>query len=240
MPTVRRRLKRPIIVFAIFLAFLVAVVLLVLRQLAPERHGIHARGFDDDAPAPVGDLVNVRARTVRPNIVVILADDLGFGDLGAYGGRVIETPHMDQFAREGVRFTNAYSSAPVCSPSRAGLLTGRYPLRSGISMAMQMAGDTTTRKLMYRAGIAMSQLGAVDVLGGGNLVRGLPQSEVTLAEALKAASYETMAIGKWHLGDFTEWPEFHPHNHGFDHFVGFNGSNDDFPRRLLARSGGNR
>jgi uncharacterized sulfatase len=229
MPYVRRRFKRSSLIIALSLALLALGAWLFIRQFAPERHGIDTRAFRKDPPAPTAGQITVRPRTTRPNIVIILADDLGFGDLEAYGGRVIDTPHTSQLAREGIRFTNAYASAPVCSPSRAGLLTGRYPLRSGITTAMQMAGDTVTRRMMYRLGIAMANFAAVDMPGGRNLVKGLPQSEITLAEALQAADYETMAIGKWHLGDFTAWPEFHPGNHGFDHFAGFNGSNDDFP-----------
>jgi len=213
------------------LAFCALLVFGVTRLAAPERHGFPVKTFPGEERADVtpAEVVDAQPRDARPNIVLILADDLGYGDLGAYGGTVIETPHIDRIAREGMLFTEAYSSAPVCSPSRAGLLTGRYPLRSGIMAAMQMAGDTAMRKTMHRLGIALSQLGAVDILGGKNAVRGLPPSEITLAEALQVAGYRTQAIGKWHLGDFTEWPEYHPHNHGFDRFTGFNGSNDDFP-----------
>ena len=79
------------------------------------------------------------AADAPPNIIFILADDLGYGDLGVQGSRAIKTPHIDRLATEGMRFTNCYASAPICSPSRAGLLTGRYPLRSGIMTAMQAA-----------------------------------------------------------------------------------------------------
>jgi arylsulfatase A len=165
----------------------------------------------------------------RPNIVLILADDLGYGDLGVQGSRAIDTPHIDRMAAEGVRLTDFYAAASTCSPSRAGLLTGRYPVRSGISTPLQAVGDTFARKLTHRAAILMARLGAVDMTGGENLVQGLPPDEITLPEALKLAGYRTAAIGKWHLGDFTELPEYHPFRHGFDHFVGFNVSNDDFP-----------
>lgn len=126
-------------------------------------------------------------------------------------------------------FTEAYSSAPICSPSRAGLLTGRYPLRSGIVQAMQAADDSLERRLSLRLGMAMSNLASIDMRGGHNMVRGLPLSEITLAELLHAAGYTTAMFGKWHLGDFTEWPQYHPFEHGFEHFVGFNMSNDDWP-----------
>jgi uncharacterized sulfatase len=201
--------------------------------LEPIDHGIDRAVFREPGggggragapPPPVPG-----AEPLRPNLVVILADDLGYGDLGVQGSRAIETPHLDRLAREGLRLTQFYASAPLCSPSRAGLLTGRYPLRSGIVTALQAADDTLLRRLSYRAGTPFAKLGAVDLAGGGNAVAGLPPSEITLAEALQRAGYRTMAVGKWHLGDFTGLPAYHPSNHGFDRFVGFNASNDDWP-----------
>ncbi len=106
----------------------------------------------------------------RPNIILIYADDLGYGDLGCYGSP-IRTPNLDRMAHEGMRFTNAYSANPVCSPSRAALLTGRYPTRAGVP-----------RVLFPRD------------------KEGLPDSETTIAQVLKPAGYKTMCIGKWHLG----------------------------------------
>jgi uncharacterized sulfatase len=108
-------------------------------------------------------------------------------------------------------------------------MTGRYPLRSGIITALPAAGDTLPRKLTRKAGMVFAKLGSTDMAGGENAVPGLPPWEITVAEALKLAGYHTMAVGKWHLGDFTELPEYHPSNHGFDRFVGFNMSNDDWP-----------
>jgi arylsulfatase A-like enzyme len=109
--------------------------------------------------------------TRRPNVVVIFADDLGYGDLGCYGHPTIRTPNLDRMAGQGMRFTQFYSAASVCSPSRAALLTGRLPIRSGVNLV-----------LFPRSG------------------GGLPDSEVTLPTLLKQAGYRTMAIGKWHLG----------------------------------------
>ncbi len=215
------------------LAFVTLLILLGLgwgvgRLFQPETYSIHSAQFEDaESTLPALQLVPGEAR--RPNIIVILADDLGYGDVGSFGGTVIETPHMDQLAAEGMRFTSAYSSAPVCSPSRAGLLTGRYPLRSGIMQAMQAAGDSLERRLSLRAGMGMANLGSLDMRGGPNMVNGLPSSELTIAEMLQQAGYRTAAFGKWHLGDFTQWIQYHPYNHGFDHFVGFNMSNDDWP-----------
>ena len=110
----------------------------------------------------------------RPNVVVIVADDLGYGDLGCYGSPTIRTPNVDQMASEGLRFTDFYSAAEVCTPSRAALLTGRYPVRSG------MCGN---RRVLFP-----------------NSKGGLPPNEITIAEALQQAGYATAHIGKWHLG----------------------------------------
>ena len=217
------------------LGALLGVVLLItfiIRSLQPVTNGLSPADYAEVLHPPVATesvVAVVEEHAPRPNIVLILADDLGYGDVGAYGGEVLDTPNMDRIAVEGIRFTQAYASASVCSPSRAGLLTGRYPLRSGIITAMQMAGDTFGRKASHQAGILFAQFGSVDMLGGKNAVLGLPPSEITLPEALSVAGYRSMAIGKWHLGDFTVWPEYHPLRQGFDEFVGFNGSNDDFP-----------
>ncbi|GAA6152235.1 sulfatase family protein [Pseudoteredinibacter isoporae] len=117
-----------------------------------------------------------------PNVIVILTDDLGYGDLGSYGNEVIDTPNLDQMANEGVRFTNAYASASNCTPSRAGLLTGRYPIRSGMAHQVLFVNDT----------------------------HGLPLEEITIAEMLKESGYQTAIIGKWHLGHTeTFWPTQH-------------------------------
>jgi uncharacterized sulfatase len=218
---------------ALVLVFVVLAAWLVRAALSPIDYGIDRGVFQDYARAalPVERLVRPApdAAPGRPNLVVILADDLGYGDLGIQGSRAIETPHIDRLAAEGMRLTQFYASAPVCSPSRAGLLTGRYPLRSGITTALQAADDTFLRRLSYRAGSVFAKLGSVDLAGGASAVTGLPPSEITLAEALRVAGYRSMAVGKWHLGDFTGLPEYHPANHGFDRFVGFNMSNDDWP-----------
>src|SRR5688572_2338291 len=115
------------------------------------------------------------AQGAAPNIIIIMSDDLGYGDLSCYGHPTIRTPHLDRMAAEGMRFTDFYSCAPVCTPSRAGLLTGRYPVRSG------MASDT--RRVLFP-----------------NSKGGLPSEEITIAEALKQKGYATACIGKWHLG----------------------------------------
>ena len=134
----------------------------------------------------------------RPNFVVIFADDMGYGDMGVNGHPTIHTPNLDEMAHEGQKWTNFYVAAPVCTPSRAGLLTGRLPIRSG------MCSDE--RRVLFP-----------DSEGG------LPQSEVTIAEALKENGYRTAAIGKWHLGHKSPYL---PTNHGFESYLGIPYSND--------------
>lgn len=139
-----------------------------------------------------------------PNIVMIYADDLGYGDLSCYGAKDHKTPHLDQLAAGGVRFTNFYVPTPYCAPSRCSLLTGRYPFRSG--MVFNPAPD---------AGI--------------NAV-GLPAEEVTIAELLKTRGYATTCIGKWHLG---HTPQFLPRTQGFDEYYGILYSNDMRPVQIV-------
>jgi arylsulfatase A len=134
-----------------------------------------------------------------PNIVIIFADDLGYGDLACYGHPSIHTPHLDRMASEGMRFTDFYAAAPACTPSRAGLLTGRLPIRSGM------------------AGTPERSVAMTDSTGG------LPTNEITIAGALKTKGYATACIGKWHLGHL---PEFLPTRHGFDYFFGVRFANN--------------
>jgi arylsulfatase A len=155
-------------------------------------------------PAADGSGRSAQAAPTPPNIILIFADDLGYGDLGSYGAQLIRTPNLDRLARQGVRATSYYSAANVCTPSRASLLTGRYAIRSGMQ----------------------------NVLFPTSTI-GLPQSEVTLAEALKARGYVTAMMGKWHLGSR---PEFWPTTHGFDTFLGVPYSNDMTPFPLYRGS----
>ncbi|MGH6689881.1 MAG: sulfatase [Longimicrobiales bacterium] len=134
---------------------------------------------------------NAEGQVRPPNIVVIVADDMGYADIGVHGSRDIPTPNIDALAKNGIRFTDAYVSGPYCSPTRAGLLTGRYPQRFGHEF----------------------NLG-----GGPERDIGLPLAETTLADRLKAAGYRTALFGKWHLGAS---PRFHPMERGFDEFFGF-------------------
>jgi len=143
------------------------------------------------ATAPYGQAQNRRTR--KPNIVILFADDLGYGEMGFQGNPEIPTPHTDSIAAAGVRFTQGYVSAPFCCPSRAGLMTGRYQTRFGHEM--NAVGKTNLDPKV-----------------------GLPFSEKTMADYLKAAGYATGVIGKWHLGA-TE--PYHPQKRGFDEFYGF-------------------
>jgi len=146
-------------------------------------------------------------RSQPPNIVIILADDLGYGDLGSFGSPNIRTPRLDAMAAEGQKWTNFYVQ-PVCSPSRAALLTGRLPIRSG----------------MY--GVAT---GTAPKVLRDNAAQGLAPDEVTIAELLKSRGYATAIIGKWHLGQLRQ---FLPMNQGFDYWFGLPYSHD---MRMTAR-----
>ncbi|MFO1023352.1 MAG: sulfatase [Planctomycetales bacterium] len=134
-----------------------------------------------------------------PNVIILLADDMGYADVGFQGCQDIPTPHIDSIARNGVRFTQGYVSGPYCSPTRAGLMTGRYQTRFGheFNLGEKEAGP----------GIKKQPLG-------------LPLTETTFADRMKKAGYATGLVGKWHLG---ELPEFHPQKRGFDEFFGFLG-----------------
>ncbi len=164
----------------------------------------------------------------RPNIVIINADDLGYGDLGCYGGGSIRTPNIDRLANEGVRFTDFYSCNALCSPSRAGLLTGRYPQRSGVTWPIWPKDESFKRSAVQKLGHTIGKLGVTD-MGSPSTLEGIQAEEITLSEALKSADYKTGMVGKWHLGDLSKQPEYNPLEHGFDFFFRVPHSNDMFP-----------
>ena len=146
------------------------------------------------------------AKDARPNIIVMMVDDMGFAgpSVAPYGNPNYKTPGMDRLAAEGMLFTDFHSSGTVCSPTRAGLLTGRYQQRAGIEAVIHPAGEHPEHR------------------------KGLQKSEVTFAELFKHAGYATGVVGKWHLGYPEENADYHPQNHGFDYFKGYHSGNIDY------------
>ena len=141
------------------------------------------------------------AQTTRPNVVFIMTDDVGYGDIGSYGAPDIRTPNIDQLARNGAMFTDFYANAPVCTPTRAGFVTGRYQQRLGLE-------------------------GPLPGPAGAN-GRGLTANGRTLPQLLKNNGYATALIGKWHLGYELNQS---PNAHGFNYFFGFKSGYVDYYR----------
>lgn len=183
------------------------------RMSAAVAAGVLARAAGAaETPAPTA------AAAKRPNIVFILADDLGYGDVGCYGAPDIRTPVLDGLATQGVRFTQAYAAAPECSPTRTAFLTGRYLQRvGGLECAIGVGGvgryDDAER-----------------LAAKGEL--GLPVEEMSIARLLKDAGYATACIGKWHLG--YDQAKFGPNRHGFDYAFGPIGGNCDYFKHTEA------
>jgi arylsulfatase A-like enzyme len=187
------------VVVAFLVLFVVARIVLY-RQTDDEQHLALKQAYLERVTELAG------GSTHLPNLVFILFDDLGPGDLGVYGGRSIATPNLDRLAGEGLLFRDAYSPSPYCSASRAGFLTGRYAVHAGLDHVVQVPGSWQDH---------------LERLGGLN--RRLPAEEITLAEVLRAAGYTTAAVGKWHLGDSS--PSL-PNDMGFESFYGLLFSND--------------
>jgi len=158
---------------------------------------------------------NADAAQQPPNVIIIFADDLGHGDLACYGHEEFKTPHLDRMAQEGARLTNFYVTCPYCAPSRASLMTGRYPFRCGMFSNPCPFDDPANS-------------------GAGAMARHkmhLPTGEVTLAQLFKKAGYATSCVGKWHLGH--QKKEYWPTRRGFDEYLGILYSNDMHPVELI-------
>lgn len=153
----------------------------------------------------LGLLAGVAAAERKPNLIFILTDDMGYGDLGCMGSRDIRTPNIDRLAAEGVKFTDFYANAPVCTPTRVGFMTGRWQQRIGVEFAFGYMVE------QYRK-VKGEWVPEPDIHG-----LGLPTSEITLAQRLKEAGYATGAFGKWHLG---YKDEYNPVRRGFDEYFG--------------------
>lgn len=138
--------------------------------------------------------------STKPNIVLILMDDLGWRDLSCYGSTFYETPNLDRLAREGMRFTNAYAACPVCSPTRASIMSGKYPAKVGVTNFISHGPAHPSRGRLIDA----------------PYIKELPLTEKSLASALREGGYQTWHVGKWHLGLEPTWPE----HHGFDINIG--------------------
>jgi len=159
--------------------------------------------------AVAGARIGLSAQTQRPNVLFILADDLGYGDLSCYGRPDYQTPVLDGLARQGVKFTSAYAAAPVCTPTRCAVATGRYPQRL--------------------------EVGLLEPLTPRDRDKGLPPEHPTVASLLHADGYDTGLIGKWHLG----WrPEFGPNRHGYDEFFGILSGAGDYFTHWSSDAGG--
>lgn len=153
-------------------------------------------------------LISVDAVRGRPNFIVMLMDDMGWGDLGCYGNPSRETPHLDKMAEEGMLFTDFYSASAICSPSRASLLSGRLPVRNGFYSSQHARNSYTPQ----------------EVIGGIN------DSEILFSEVLQKAGYRTKIIGKWHLGHL---PHYLPLKHGFDEWFGAPNCHYQFDNKVI-------
>ncbi len=174
-----------------FTSSLRPVLLLVLVLVGCQRSHEHKPDADTDTATP--NVTDTGEAIATPaNVLVIIADDLGYADVSMYGGRV-PTPNIDRLGAEGIRFTQAYATAPVCGPSRAGMLTGRYQQRFGYEY------NNGPQQRDFNEGL------------------GLPSEALTLAELMKPAGYRTGLVGKWHLGSIDA---FYPMERGFDSFYG--------------------
>ena len=218
------RFKKLLLFSTLAIAIVISCSAFLFRSFNTDRYKIFfdqrlIKGKAQYLATPVPDITNHK----RPNVIIILADDLGITDLSSYGNKNVSTPNIDGIAKNGVMFTEGYITSPVCSPSRAGLITGRYQQRFGHEFQPQqrylknMAEYVGFKVLpKYKP---LSPLKELEVPSTEDRLRqGLPPSEITLAELLKRYDYSTAVIGKWHLGaaDFAL-----PCSRGFDYQFGF-------------------
>src|SRR5712664_1135607 len=169
-------------------------------KVISRRRFVEATAANSLALAGIGFGRPARAQSPKPNIVFILADDLGYADVSSYGQRDYTTPNIDRLAIEGLKFTQAYANSSVCSATRTALITGRYQYR--LPVGLEEPINATTPKNI-----------------------GLPQSHPTLPSLLKQVGYGTALVGKWHLGFL---PDFSPLKSGYDHFFGIWGGAADY------------
>ena len=148
-----------------------------------------------------GLIVPARSQTKKPNIIYIMADDLGYADLSCYGRKDYQTPHLDKLASQGVKFMNAYAAAALCTPTRTAFMTGRYPARTPVGLMEPLRGRHK------------------------DSIVGLTPDYTSVATLLKKSGYETYLVGKWHLG---YGPQYSPNKNGFDYFFGFNAGGSDY------------
>ncbi|MGZ5134930.1 MAG: sulfatase-like hydrolase/transferase, partial [Flavitalea sp.] len=146
-------------------------------------------------------IISLNSQSQRPNIIYIMADDLGYADLSCYGRKDYTTPNLDKLASEGIKFTNAYSGAALCTPTRVAFMTGRYPARTPVGLMEPLRG------------------------GPKDSLIGLKPEYTSVATLVRGAGYETALIGKWHLGYL---PENSPTANGFNHFFGFHSGATDY------------
>jgi uncharacterized sulfatase len=216
-----------LIIISVAAALVLSLAGLLLWRLTSTRSTEALYGpYPDGAEKEKCPVVNPAAR--RPNVLIVYCDDLGYGDLGCYGSRAIDTPNVDRLADEGVRFTDFHACSAICAPSRAGLLTGRYPFRTGIIGNTYPKDEPLSRVMARNFGQMLGSLGVLDIRER-YIARGISDAEITLAEALKSGGYRTCMVGKWHLGDYSSNRQYNPLNHGFDHYLGVPYSNDMVP-----------
>jgi len=183
----------------------------IARRLVHDRSGRDFRV--ERSKQQLNRIFPVENPSELPNIIIIFVDDMGYGDLFGYGAELMDTPNLDRMASEGVRMRKYYSTAPVCTPSRVGLLTGRYPIRTHMVLPQYPTG--------HPMGLFLNAIGRYQYG-----VTGLPEDELLLPELLSKRGYRTALVGKWHLGDHA--PHL-PNDNGFDNFYGPLYSNDMDP-----------